>query len=168
MIGRGTVRNGWGRAACCGHFGTDWLTRTVVNFGGIWANVFEEVIYYKGLTDANGDRFDPAKAYTLTFPADGLPSRYAKYFWSVIALDAMHRRVLPNPLNRFLLNNQSNLAFGADGSLTLYFAAERPSDAPEGNWLPTVGKTVAFTFRFYGPRGAVAEGSYFPPPIMRR
>jgi hypothetical protein len=168
VIGRGSVHDGWGRAACCGHFGDDWLTRTIVNFAGIWANVFEEVVYYKGLKDSSGARLDPSQVYTLTFPADDLPSKYAKYFWSIIALDAVHRRVLPNPLNRFLLNNQSDLRFGDDGSLTLYFAAEQPADAPQGNWLPTVGQSLSFTLRFYGPRGAVADGSYFPPPLIRR
>jgi hypothetical protein len=167
-IGRGTRQNGWGRAACCGHFGDDWLTRTVVNFGGIWANVFEEVVYYKAGVDGAGQKLDPTHTYTLTFPADDPPSKYAKYFWSIIALDAVHRRVLPNPLNRFLLNNQSDLTLGEDGALTLYFAAKRPTGAPEGNWLPTVGETLSFTVRFYGPRGAVAEGDYFPPPLMRR
>jgi hypothetical protein len=167
VIGRGTIRNGWARAACCGHFGTDWLTRTFVNFGGIWANVFEEVIYYRGATDSDGAKLDPANTYTLTFPANGLPSKYAKYFWSVIAVDTVHRRVLPNPLNRFLLNNQSDLKFAGNGSLTLYFSAQKPADAPQGNWLPTIDKTYSLTFRFYGPRDGVADGSYFPPTLIR-
>ncbi len=167
-LGRGTARNHWWRAACCGHFGSDWLTRTMINYGGIWANVFEEVIYYKAFTDADGAKLDPSATYTLTFPAEDLPAKYAKYFWSIIAVDAVHRRVLPNPLNRFLLNNYSDLMFGRDGSLTLYFAAEQPADAPQGNWLPTIGKPYSFTFRFYGPRGGVTDGSYFPPPIVRR
>lgn len=167
-LGRGSARNGWWRAACCGHFGSDWLTRTVINFGGIWANVLEEVIYYKAFTDGDGGKLDPAASYTLTFPADDLPSKYAKYFWSIIAVDSAHRRVLPNPLNRFLLNNYSDLTFAADGSLTLFFAAEQPADAPQGNWLPTIAKPYSFTFRFYGPRGAVADGAYFPPPLIRR
>lgn len=166
-LGRGKARNNWWRAACCGHFGSDWLTRTVINYGGIWANVFEEVIYYKAFTDADGAKLDPAQAYTLTFSADDLPSKYAKYFWSIIAVDAVHRRVLPNPLDRFLLNNYSDLTFGPDGSLTLYFSPDQPADAPPGNWLPTIGKPYSFTFRFYGPRGGVVDGSWFPPPIMR-
>lgn len=168
IIGHGSIRNGWARAACCGHFGKDWLTRSLVNLGGIWANVFEEVIYYKAYVDGEGEKLNPANVYTLTFPAGALPSKYAKYFWSIIAVDTTHHRVLPNPMNRFLLNNQSKLAFGKDGSLTLYFAPERPSDAPEGNWLPTIGKTVSYTFRFYGPLGGVADGTYFPPPLIRR
>jgi hypothetical protein len=165
-IGRGTIRNGWARAACCGHWGDDWLTRTTVNFGGIWANVFEEVIYYRGAIDSTGADLRADGSYTLTFPAGDLPSKYATYFWSVIAVDRLHRRVLPNPLNRFLLNRESNLTYGPDGSLKLYFAPEKPADAPEGNWLPTKGKPWSLTFRFYGPRGGVADGTYFPPPLQ--
>lgn len=167
-IGRGSIRNGWARPSCCGHWGDDWLTRTTVNYGGIWANVFEEVIYYRGALDSTGADLQADGSYTLTFPADDLPSKYAKYFWSVIAVDRVHRRVLPNPLNRFLLNKESKLAYGADGSLTLYFAPEQPADAPEGNWLPTKGKPWSLTFRFYGPTGGVADGSYFPPPVVKR
>lgn len=167
-IGRGAIRNGWARPACCGHWGDDWLTRTTVNYGGIWANVFEEVLYYRGAIDSTGAAVEADGSYTLTFPADDLPSKYAKYFWSVIAVDRLHRRVLPNPLNRFLLNKESKLSYGPDGSLKLYFAPQKPADAPDGNWLPTGGKPWSLTFRFYGPRGGVADGSYFPPPLERQ
>lgn len=86
----------------------------------------------------------------------------------MIAVDRVHRRVLPNPLNRFLLNKESKIAYGADGSLTLYFAPEKPVDAPDGNWLPTRDKPWSLTFRFYGPRGGVVDGSYYPPALQRR
>lgn len=168
LIGRGSIRNGWARPACCGHWGDDWMTRTTVNYGGIWANVFEEVLYYRGAIDSTGAAVEADGSYTLTFPADDLPSKYAKYFWSVIAVDRLHRRVLPNPLNRFLLNKESKLSYSSDGSLKLYFAPEKPADAPDGNWLPTGGKPWSLTFRFYGPRGGVADGSYFPPPLERQ
>lgn len=168
VIGRGSIRNGWARPVCCGHWGDDWLTRTTVNYGGIWANVFEEVLYYRGALDSTGAPLEESGSYTLTFPANDLPEKYAKYFWSVIAVDRLHRRVLPNPLNRFLLNKESKLTRAEDGSLTLYFAPEKPADAPEGNWLPTAGKPWSLTFRFYGPRGGVADGSYYPPPLIRR
>ncbi len=77
-------------------------------------------------------------------------------------------RVLPNPMNKFLLNRESGLRYAPDGSLTLHFGPERPTDAPEENWLPTFGgKNYRFTFRFYGPKGGVADGSYYPPPILK-
>jgi hypothetical protein len=168
-IGHGTVRNNWARPACCGHFGNDWLTRTLVNLAGIWANTFDEVIYYKGNLDSRGAQINAANTYSLTFPADDLPQKYARYFWSIIAVDTKHMRVLPNPQDKFLLNRESGLQYNDNGSLTLWFGPERPSEAPDSNWLPTIGgKDYRFTFRFYGPRGGVAEGTYFPPPLERR
>ena len=76
--------------------------------------------------------------------------------------------MLPNPLKRYLINKESKLEYGKDGSLTLYFADAHPSGAPEGNWLPTPkGIGYSLTFRFYRPKGAVANHTYFPPPLKR-
>ena len=63
----------------------------------------EEVIFYKAMVDPAGNPLSGDHAYTLHFPKDQLPAQYATYFWSVIAVDAAHRRVLPNPLKRYLL-----------------------------------------------------------------
>ena len=38
-IGHGTVKNGWARPGVVGEYGLDYLARTLVNNGGIWANV---------------------------------------------------------------------------------------------------------------------------------
>jgi hypothetical protein len=97
-----------------------------------------------------------------------LPERFAKYFWSVIAVDSVRFRVLPNPAKRYLLNEQTHPQRNADGSLTLYFADEKPASAPEGNWLPTPkGSIYRLTLRYYGPQDGVANGTYFPPPLVR-
>ncbi len=95
-------------------------------------------------------------------------SRFAKYFWSVIAVDSTRFRVLPNPKQRYLLNDATNPKYGPDGSLTLYFAAERPEEAPDGNWLPTPrGHKYRLTFRYYGPLDGVANGTYWPPAMIK-
>lgn len=169
VLGHGTVRNGWARPKVSGVYGDDYLARTVINFGGIWANTQGEVLYYSTGVDEDGNLFDTNNVYTMTFPNDDLPANYVRYFWSVIAVDSLYRRVLPNSLNRFLLNNQSKLSYGADGSLKLYLAPEKPADAPDGNWLPTPTKVKNYrlTFRFYGPRGGVADGTYFPPALQK-
>ena len=167
-LGDGTVRNGWALSSTMGVYGKNWLTRTLVNDGGIWANTMEEVIYYKAFVDPSGNRLSGDHAYTLHFPKDQLPEQYATYFWSVIAVDAAHRRVLPNPQKRYLLNKETNPQYGQDGSLTLYFADVKPKEAPDGNWLPTPkGIGYSLTFRFYRPKGAVADHSYFPPPLVQ-
>ncbi|MDM0047442.1 DUF1214 domain-containing protein [Variovorax sp. J22R115] len=167
-VGHGTRKNGWVLPSTSGIYMDDWLVRTLVNYGGIWANTPQEVIYYKGFVDSAGAALSGEHAYTLHFPKEHLPAQYATWFWSVIGVDAVHKQVLPNALKRFLLNNQSNLEYGADGSLTLHFADQKPQDAPDGNWLPTPkGTDYNLTFRFYRPQGAVAERSYFPPALVK-
>lgn len=169
IIGHGTVLNGWARPGMVGEYGLDYLARTLVNHGGIWANVKPEVLYYRGSVDSTGAELDGANVYTMTFPRDALPARFATHFWSVIAVDGERFRVLPNPLKRYLLNNQSQLQYGADGSLTLYFADRKPADAPEGNWLPTPkGTKYRLTFRFYRPVDGVTNGTYYPPALVKR
>jgi hypothetical protein len=164
----GTVSNGWALARTMGVYGSNWLLRTIVNYGGIWANTFDEVIYYKGFVGPDGTPLSGDHAYTLHFTKEQLPAQFATYFWSVIAVDSVHRRVLPNPLKRYLLNKESPLQYGKDGSLTLYLADAKPQGVPEGNWLPTPkGIGYSLTFRFYRPKGAVADHSYFPPALAR-
>lgn len=167
-IGHGVIQNGWARPGVVGEYGLDYTARTLVNNGGIWANIKPEVLYYRGGKDADGDDLTGDHAYKMTFPKDALPSRFAKYFWSVIAVDNLRFRVLPNPMNRFLLNDQTHPEHGQDGSLTLYFANEKPSDAPEGNWLPIPkGQKFRLTFRFYGPLDGVCNGTWWPPALVK-
>ncbi|MCY1286097.1 hypothetical protein D9M70_350570 [compost metagenome] len=167
-LGPGTLRNGWVRPAVSGAYGTDYLTRTLVDYGGIWANTQQEVHYFRGAQDANGELLEGSRSYSLTFPRDQLPSDFSRYFWSITATNAKNFKVLPNAQDRFLLNNQSDLQYGKDGSLTLYFGPQPPKGVAEANWLPTVpGQNFRLMFRFYGAKGAVASGEYFPPVLTR-
>lgn len=138
-------------------------------YGGIWANVMPEVLYYRASTDGTGARLTGENSYAITFPKDQLPQSFAKYFWSVIAVDTTHFRVLPNDKKRYLLNRETKPQYSSDGSLTLYFAAEKPVNAPDGNWLPTPKNAVyRLTFRFYGPIDGVSNGTYFLPPLVKQ
>lgn len=164
----GTVRNGWALPKTIGVYGHNWKLRTLVNLGGIWANTFDEVIYYKAFVGPDGKPLSGNNSYTLHFTKEQLPVHYATYFWSVIAVDSIHRRVLPNPKKRYLISNQSKLEYGKDGSLTLYLGDSKPPGAPEENFLPTPkGQGYSLTFRFYRPKGAVADHSYFPPALKK-
>lgn len=167
-IGGGTIKNGWALAPTAGAYGDNWLVRTIINYGGIWANVQDEVIYYKGFADPDGKPLSGDNSYSMHFTKDQLPAQYATHFWSVIAVDSVEHRVLPNPQKRYLLNKETKPKYGSDGSLTLYFSDTKPAEAPSGNWLPTPkGLGYSLTFRFYRPKGAVAERTYFPPPLAK-
>ena len=118
--------------------------------------------------DSTGAPLHSDHSYKAVFSKEALPEKFVKYFWSVIAVDNVHMRVLPNPLNRFLLNRETKPEVGKDGSLTLYFSAGKPADAPDGNWLPTPkGQLYRLTFRFYVPTGGVWDGTYYPPALIK-
>lgn len=158
----GMSKNGWTRPRVVGNYENEYLLRTTINFAGIWANNMAEVTYFGKIGIEGSD------TYTLTFPKVALPASKAKYFWSVIAVDGKEFKVIPNPLNRYLLNNQSRLKNNADGSLTLVFGPKKPEIHPESNWLPTpAGQKYNLTFRFYGPASDVTGGQYFPPELVK-
>jgi len=158
----GKMVNGWIRPRIVGNFRTDYLMRTITNYTGIWANNSKEAVYFA----AQG--LDGSQTFTQTYPADALPGSKTRYFWSVIVVDGTDFKVIPNPLNRYLLNKQSPVQFDDDGSLTLVFAPKLPDGTPESNWLPTPnGKKYNMTYRFYGPAKDVADGKYYPPPLVR-
>ncbi|HEY5803450.1 MAG TPA: DUF1214 domain-containing protein [Lysobacter sp.] len=164
----GSNRNGWNRPATIGKYGDDFKTRTLIDLAGIWANSTDEVVYFKTDSDGTGTKLDGGNTYTMTFAKDELPENHVKYFWSVIAVDSKEFHVIPNPKNRFLINKQSKLQYGKDGSLTLYFAPGKPKDAPDGNWLPTPkGQNYNLTFRTYGPDEAILTGAWYPAPLVK-
>ena len=155
-------------AGTIGNYGSDYLGRSLVNLAGIWANNNNEAVYFKSNTDGEGQPLDGSTVYTMTFPKDELPQHLVRYFWSVIAVDTANYRVIPNPLNRYLLNKQSGVQPNADGSLTLALANQPPPGAVQQNWLPTpAGQNYHLTFRLYGPAEEVKDGAYFPPPLVK-
>jgi hypothetical protein len=157
----GPVKNGWTRPEVIGNYGNDYWARTVVNFEGIWANNLREVVYFGNVG------LDGSLIYTQTFPKEQLPADRASYYWSVIAVDNDEFRVIPNRLNRYLLNKESPLQYNPDGSLTLVYAAEKPADVPESNWLPIAdSQFYTLTFRLYGPTTDASTGEYYPPPVV--
>jgi hypothetical protein len=155
--------NGWVHPRITGNYGNDYLMRSILDFTGIWANSPMEAAYF------GGTGFDGSQTYTQTYPKNALPDAKARYFWSIIAVDAKEHRVIPNPLNRYLLNNQSDLKMNTDGSLTLVFAPKLPDGVPQTNWLPTPeGQEYNLTYRFYGPAKDVVQGRYYPPLLSIR
>ncbi len=72
----------------------------------------------------------------------------------------------PNPIRS---PDQPATEGRVDGSLTLYLGADKPANAPESNWIPTPkGTGYSLTFRFYRPKGAVADRAYFPPALKEQ
>lgn len=159
--------NEWLGGADLGNYGTDYRRRTAVNLIGIWANTGAEVVYYVATTDAAGAPLDGSRSYRIDFPADELPEQLTDGYWSLILVGLPDLRVMPNPLDRFNVNNHSGLGRNADGSLTLTAGAVPVAGVPEQNWLPTTaGRPFSLTFRLYVPKARVLGEGWAPPPVL--
>jgi hypothetical protein len=152
----------------CGNFGVDYWLRSSTNLVGIWANTNDEVIYFVGIQDADGQPLNGSNDYVLDFPESGRPDVVVNGYWSVILVDLPNYRVVPNPMNRFNFNSYSGLKNDADGSLKILVSSKPNAAMPESNWLPApVGKAFSLTLRAYVPKDVVKRGDWFPPAIKR-
>lgn len=161
----GIVVNGWGMMMPpIGTYGTDYLRRAQIAYGGLGANVIEDAIYPTAFTDADGKPFDSSKRYVLHFAKDELPP--VRAFWSLTMYNDK-QAFADNPLNRYALGDRDKLKFGEDGSLTLYIQRESPGKDRESNWLPAP-KSGGFSMnmRLYWPKPEALDGSWHPPAVQ--
>jgi hypothetical protein len=147
-------------------FGTDYFTRTAVAKSNIFVNKPNETRYYYQDLDANGERLNGAKRYTITFTKDQTPP--VRGFWS-LTLYNQHHFFAPNDIKRYSTGTKNRaLKYASDGSLTIYVQADPPPDSQRDNWLPAP-KDADFSLyiRAYWPTVTISDGSWTPPPVWR-
>ena len=121
------------------------------------------IIAYK---DADGKHLDGAETYRVTLPPD-IP---AARFWSLTIYDTQTRSMLQTPQRFPRVGSQAYPTPAAtadvDGSTTITFGPERPSDAPEGNWIQTIpGKGWFPVLRLYSPLDPFFDKTWQPSEI---
>jgi hypothetical protein len=148
-------------------FGVDYFTRTAVAKSNILVNAPNETKYYYQDLDSSGTRLNNANRYTVTFPKDGTPPAYG--FWS-LSIYNQHHFFIANPINRFSVGTKNrDLKYNADGSLTIYVQTDEPTDPVQrANWLPAPKGDFSLYIRSYWPKPAILDGSWTPPPVMKR
>jgi hypothetical protein len=165
---RGDSRGGWVSTREWLKFGDDFEFRCSVNYGGIWWNSSAEVVYYMGFKDETGVSLNGDNIYTIHYQAEDLPIKHVHAYWSLTMLSLPDFRVVPNELDRYNLNNISDLQYAEDGSLTLYLASTLPPDVPAANWLPAPkGRPFVLNHRLYAPKPEVLSGEWYLPPIEK-
>jgi len=161
-------RNQWLGTLGTGNYGANYRMRTSVNLVGLWGNSSEEVVYYVGTRDADGNPLNGANDYVLEFPRASRPEAVVNAYWSIILVDLPNYRVVPNRLDRYNFNDHSGLASEADGSLRILIAKAPGGGIAESNWLPAPdGKPFSLTIRAYVPKDIVKTGQWFPPALKR-
>jgi hypothetical protein len=146
--------------------GTDYISRAMGVYMGIFGNVPEVSVYLSMPADADGKPLDGSKAsYMLTFPKGQLPP--VKYFWSVTMYTIPERFLAENPIKRYSIGSSTpGLKPNADGSLTLYVSARSPGKAKESNWLPAPSGPFWTVLRNYGPAPEIIDGRYKQPDYV--
>jgi hypothetical protein len=160
----GVLANGWRtNMTAIGTYGTDYLHRAGVAYGGYGANVIEDALYPTAFADADGQPFSSDKRYVLHFAKDQIPP--VRAFWSLTMYDE-RQLFTANAIERYAIGDRDKLTFNADGSLDLYIQNESPGKDKEANWLPAP-KTGSFTMnlRLYWPKAEATNGSWAPPPV---
>lgn len=103
---------------------------------GIYGASRQEAMYPFYRVDADKQKLDGSKRYSLRFAPDQLPPVNA--FWSLTMYELPGSWLVDNPLNRYLINSPMVPQFkrDADGGVTLFIQHESPGLDKEANWLP--------------------------------
>jgi hypothetical protein len=148
------------------HLKNNYYARMAGAVLGIYGNAKEEALYPVYLNDANHEKLDGSKKYTLHFAAGELPPVNA--FWSVTLYELPSSLLYANPLNRYLINSPMipSLKRDNDGGLTLYVQHDSPGTDHESNWLPAPAGPFFMAMRLYWPKSAALEGQWKAPALL--
>jgi hypothetical protein len=159
------IRNGWWfDLQPLGYWGSFYLMRATTAWWAIGVNIPEDALYPLAMVDDTGQLLDSAHNYVLHFAAGELPP--VDGFWSLSMYDSQMFQVA-NPIDRFAIGDRDELAFNADGSLSLYIQHESPGKDKESNWLPAPTGNFSLYLRFYLPKKPVVDGIWKPPAIRK-
>ena len=141
-----------------GEWGTNYTLRAIGDRLGIGGQRASIATYPLALFDDTKAPLTGSKRYVLHIPKSNLPIP-VKAFWSLTMYDT-NSFFVPNPLNRYLINNRSHLHTNRDGSIDIYVQHDEPSNpAQASNWLPAPASGLGFrlVWRLYDLDHAVVR-----------
>jgi hypothetical protein len=170
------AHNGW-LVGDLGTYGTQYLLRAVVDKLGIGALDGRVATYPFAQVDQTLQTLTGARRYVAHFARGTVPPPVTA-FWSLTLYDK-NQYLVPNPANRYLLNDRTRLHFNADGSLDIYIQPKAPTNPTQyENWLPSPGthdpgdpsQDFDLVMRLYGIKPSafarVQSGSGWRPPLL--
>jgi len=147
-------------------FGQEYDYRALVAIGGFGANPADVAVYMKAGFDDAGETLSGENSYILHFEPDALPPVEENGFWSITAYGD-DDFLIDNPLNRYAINDRSEIELNGDGSLDILLQADQPEEHA-GNWLPTGTAGFHLFMRIYLPQETVIDGTWRAPTLTRR
>lgn len=129
-----------------GDFNTEYAYRALVALAGLGANTVEVALYPKIEQDADGNTLTGEKSYLLHF--ESYPQVLEGGFWSVTAYGD-DDFLIDNPVDRYCINNRSDLQANDDGSVDVILSEDAPENTT--NWLPVGDGGFHLYMRIYTP-----------------
>lgn len=129
-----------------GDFNTEYAYRALVALAGLGANTVEVALYPKIEQDADGNTLTGEKSYILHF--ESYPQVLEGGFWSVTAYGD-DDFLIDNPIDRYCINDRSDLKVNDDGSVDVILSKDAPEDTT--NWLPVGDGGFHLYMRIYTP-----------------
>ena len=141
-----------------------YATRAAAARLGLWGNHGYEAAYALIHQDSGGDTLNGAHTYEVTFN----PPPPVDAFWSLTMYDTPDYHLVANPIDRYSIGDRTpGLAYGDDGSVTIYLQTEAPAGDKRANWLPAPAGDFRPILRMYQAGPSVLDGTYPLPPIRR-
>ncbi len=129
-----------------GDFNTEYAYRALVALAGLGANTVKVALYPKIEQDADGNTLTGEKSYILHF--ESYPQVLEGGFWSVTAYGD-DDFLIDNPIDRYCINDRSDLKVNDDGSVDVILSKDAPEDTT--NWLPVGDGGFHLYMRIYTP-----------------
>lgn len=144
-------------------FGTEYAYRALVALGGLGANPLSVAMYPKAQTDGQEVQLNGKNEYIVHFDAAPPTEKYG--FWSLTAYGE-NNFLIDNTLDRYAVNDRSDIKVNKDGSFDLYIQPQPPEDESlMGNWLPVKEEDFHLYLRIYLPNKSALSGDWKLPDI---
>jgi hypothetical protein len=148
-----------------GDWGTAYAYRGLIAIKGLGANPMYVAVYPEADFDSQGQQLSGANQYRLHIEKDMLPPVIQDGFWSFTVYGS-DNFLIPNEIDRYCINDRSNVTYNEDGSLDILLQSEKPDDDMMSNWLPVGTGDFRINLRIYGPDLDNIESSWKAPGIL--
>jgi hypothetical protein len=148
-------------------WGTDYPYRALIAQIALGANPTYVAIYPGVTDDSQNQQLSGNYKYKLHFDEGMLPPVKKPGFWSITAYGP-DTFLIPNEINRYCINDRSNVTYNQDGSLDILLQAEAPAGEMENNWLPVGTRNFHLIMRLYLPDMDQINGTWKIPEIVKQ
>lgn len=155
--------SGWTRVENKGRHGHNFTARAIMNFVGLGANVVEENTSFNTRVDARGVTLDGRRgSYRLVLD----PPPPVDSFWSLTLYSAETGRVVANTLDRYAVGSTTPGVAQPEDETPVQIAIQTVDPGPGAVWLPAPASEFFLVLRAYGPRSAMLDHTWSPPPLQ--